>query len=638
MKLELTRTFSNNTIADSTVESSGGKGHNLIQMKRDGLNVPSGVIVPTEVCNEYRKSSPHQKKKLMNRVVEAVMHELQESVWVDSSHKLLSVRSGAPVSMPGMMDTVLNVGAGYEDDDLHADLQADCRRRFVEMYADVVMNFEGEISNPDEWLTSIEKHIPELSDVIRHSIEAVFDSWDNPRAVYYRNLNSIDHEMGTAVIIQSMVFGNYNDKSGSGVLFSRNPSTGEKKVMGEFLINCQGEDVVAGTATPMPLEQMDTWNGNVYNQLLNTAEKLEQKNKDMQDIEFTIQDGELFILQTRNGKRTPHAEIKIALDLLDEGVIEDLGERVKPGTFTKLRIPTLPEGFNQKPIGSGIPAGGYFATGKVVFTSEGAVKCKEPCILVADETTPDDIAGMVAAEGILTFKGGATSHAAVVARGMNKVCVVGAADITVFVDQYVLIDGQTGNVYLSDDKFDLDLTSSLPVDLLGPLFDVVLSDTDWVKVESFNEAMSLKAYIKNVGVPIKGLETSEMITLAETFDRVVLINPERRDHVSDFLGTPNLPEMDNARNMDEHISNNPALKNVHFDSGEWVSGQVVKPYKTMADVMNPNFIGSISEDFLKTVMGDIETFEKLSEELGLSSRIVDMESVLGLLEKRIKIG
>lgn len=642
--MNLTRLFTDNIIADdSTVDSSGGKGHNLVLMKQDGLNVPSGVIVPTEVCNLYRKGDPMQKANLMSQVTDAVMADLENHVWPDATHKLVSVRSGAPVSMPGMMDTVLNVGSGYIDDTLEDALKTDCRKRFVDMYADVVMQHKGKVDNHAEWLASIKKHIPELRDVIRNSIEAVFNSWDNERAIHYRKMNDISDEMGTAVIIQSMVFGNNNDQSGSGVLFSRNPDSGENTVMGEWLVNAQGEDVVAGTETPLPLIEMKAWNKKVYKELLKITAGLEAKNADMQDIEFTIQDGELFILQTRKGKRTPFAEIKIALDLLEEGMIKELGERVSAGTFTKLRQPMLPKGFKHPVAATGIAAGGYLATGKAAFSVKDVLSSNEPTILVAEETTPEDIKGMEKAAGILTFKGGATSHAAVVARGMNKTCVVGC-DVSeqmltnMGASFYVLIDGQKGDVYLSDEPFEIDLSGSIPVDLLGPLFELAIDESDWVEVESYDEAIALEDYIYKVGIPVEGLTGDELADLADRFDKVVLINPERSDRVSEFLGTPEPTEMNNARELDEAITNNPAMENVFFDSGDWVTSNVAKPYKTMADVMNPDFIGYIEKDFILNVMGDMETFEQISEQLGLSARVVEMESALSILENRIKIG
>jgi len=640
--MKLVRLFtSTQTDTDSTVNSSGGKGHNLIEMKLGGFNVPSGLVIPTEVCNLYRKGDALARTELLDQVVEAVMIALNDSVFPDSSHTLLSVRSGAPVSMPGMMDTILNVGAGYDDADLHEHLQTDCRRRFVEMYADVVMGHEGSIDNHDAWLESITKHIPKISDVIRHCIEAVFNSWDNDRAIYYRQINGIDGAMGTAVVIQSMVFGNFNEQSGSGVYFTRNPESGVDEPFGDFLTDCQGEDVVDGSTTAPPLSEMKLSHADLYEELLVVGKKLEAELKDVQEIEFTIEQGELFILQTRNGKRSALAEIQIALDLLDEGVIEELGERIKPGTFNKLRQPVLPADFNAPVAATGIGSGGYFATGKAAFSVDQVLMSLEDTILVAEETTPDDIKGMERAAGILTTKGGATSHAAVVARGMNKPCVVGCEikdfNTIKYSDFYVLIDGQTGRVWLSDTAFDIDFNTSLPVDLLAPLFDVAITSDDWVRVESYNEAVSLEKYINKVGVPVEDLTADQLVDLAGRFERVVLINPDRRDRVSNFLGTPNPTEMANARKLDNKVVS-ADLKNVFFNNGDWVQSNVAKPYKTMADVMNPDFIGYIEKSFMKNVMGDEKTFQLVSKQLGLSARVVDMESALGLLEKRIKIG
>ncbi len=629
----------------STINSNGGKGHNLIEMKKNGLNVPTGMVIPTAICNQYRKAESTGKTLILDQVIDAVMEALDTHIYPDANHKLVSIRSGAPISMPGMMDTILNVGAGYEDSGLASDLKADCRRRFVEMYAGVVMEHKGKIDDPVKWMKTIKKHIPELRDIIRNSIEAVWNSFDNERCTHYRKMNKIPNDMGTAVIIQSMVFGNFNDNSGSGVMFTRNPDLGSNKVFGDFLTNCQGEDVVAGHITAPPISEMKKWNIDLYNELVEIGKVLEKKNKDMQDIEFTVEDGELFILQTRNGARSSYAEIRIALDLLDEGIIEELGDRITEGTFMKLRVPVLPADFKKKAIAKGIGSG-YFATGKAAFSVKEVLDSNEPTILVAEETTPDDIKAMEKAEGILTYKGSATCHAAVVARGMNKPCVVGCADVeATFTDAsnisgntYVLIDGQTGEVYISDKPFDLDFSTNIPVELLGSLFEVAITQEDWILVKNYDEALSLEDYIYKIGVPTKDLSSEQLADLADRFDKVVLINPERRDKVSNFLGTPNPEGMETARELDETICNNPEMTNVFFDSGKWVTEQVAKAYKTMADVMNPDFIGYIEKDFIDNVMGDAETFEKISAQLGLSSRVVAMESALGLLEKRIHIG
>jgi len=626
---------------NSTVNKNGGKGHNLIEMKRSGINVPTGLVIPTAICNQYRADTDAGKTLLLDQVTEAVMEALETHIYPETNHKLLSVRSGAPVSMAGMMDTLLNVGAGYHDKDLHKELKADCRRRFVEMYADVVMEHKGKIEDPVKWMKTIKKHIPEVKDIIRNSIQAVWDSFDNERCVHYRKMNKIPNDMGTAVVIQSMVFGNYNDNSGSGVMFTRNPNTGAKEIFGDFLTNCQGEDVVAGAITAPPISEMKKWNSKLYNELVKIGEGLELKNKDLQEIEFTVEDGVLSILQTRNPLRSSYAEIKIALDLLEEGVIEELGDRITEGTFMKLRVPVLPADFKKKANAKGIGSGGYFATGKAAFSVKEVMESAEPTILVAEETTPDDIKAMEKAEGILTFKGSATCHAAVVARGMNKPCVVGCPDVeddfAFGTFSYVLIDGQTGEVYLSEMPFDLEFNTNIPVELLGSLFEVAITEEDWIMVHNYEEALSLEDYIYKIGVPVEGLTSEELIDLAERFDKVVLINPERRDKVSDFLGEPNPEGMENARELDSHIGDYN-LENVFFDSGTWVTSNVAKAYKTMADVMNPDFIGYIEKDFIDNVMGDAETFEKISEQLGLSSRVVAMESALGLLEKRIHIG
>jgi len=429
-------------------------------------------------------------------------------------------------------------------------------------------------------------------------------------------MNKIPNDMGTAVVIQSMVFGNYNDNSGSGVMFTRNPNTGAKEIFGDFLTNCQGEDVVAGAITAPPISEMKKWNSKLYNELVKIGEGLELKNKDLQEIEFTVEDGVLSILQTRNPLRSSYAEIKIALDLLEEGVIEELGDRITEGTFMKLRVPVLPADFKKKANAKGIGSGGYFATGKAAFSVKEVMESAEPTILVAEETTPDDIKAMEKAEGILTFKGSATCHAAVVARGMNKPCVVGCPDVeddfAFGTFSYVLIDGQTGEVYLSEMPFDLEFNTNIPVELLGSLFEVAITEEDWIMVHNYEEALSLEDYIYKIGVPVEGLTSEELIDLAERFDKVVLINPERRDKVSDFLGEPNPEGMENARELDSHIGDYN-LENVFFDSGTWVTSNVAKAYKTMADVMNPDFIGYTEKDFIDNVMGDAETFEKISE-------------------------
>jgi phosphohistidine swiveling domain-containing protein len=401
---------------------------------------------------------------------------------------LVSVRSGAKFSMPGMMDTILNVGLKHSNEHwqewlerLGVDCVCDSWNRLLEMYGSVVNGIPREKFNGKGWgerelfyKLEVGKEFPDVVQQLKGAIEAVFKSWNNERAKTYRKLNDIADDLGTAVVVQAMVFGNMNDKSCTGVLFSRDPSTGFNETRGEFLVNAQGEDVVAGTRTPEPLSGIMKWNEDIGCEILETVSKLEQEYRDMVDVEFTVQDGVLYILQCRVGKRTAQAAIKIAVDLVKEGVIDksDVASRVTYKQYlAATRAVIDPEWKKQNPAhGKGIPASNGVAKGVAVFSSEAALKCKEPCILVAKETTPDDIEGMNAAVGILTATGGATSHAAVVARGMDKVCVVGCSDLEhaatgswfVKTDQgavsYVIsescsivIDGETGEFWVHVD-------------------------------------------------------------------------------------------------------------------------------------------------------------------------------------------
>lgn len=479
----------------------GGKGAALVKMAQAGMNVPPGFTLPTEVCNYLQSVQPSEadvyRDEIMERAVEG-MHWLEKRF---GYAPLVSVRSGAPVSMPGMMDTILNVGLTINNSWAWADrlgkrAMADSMRRLIQMLGSTAYGvphevFEFQLARVKKEYgikadTDLEGHM--LDDVIaeyleafrdnkgfdfplndpteqlRVAIMAVFDSWQNPRAIEYRKLNKIDPGMGTAVNIQAMVFGNMGDDSGTGVLFTRDPSTGAKYVMGEFLQNAQGEDVVAGIRTPVPLDDMKLielegetfeegglWQ-NAHNELLTICDQLETMYDDMVDVEFTIQKGELFILQSRAGKRSARAAFKIATDLYQEGVIDAdtaLG-RIKKEQFKVVRRPMLDPSFDTEPDEVGLPACPGVVSGKPVFSSEDAVNCTEPCILITHETTPDDIKGMAAAIGILTQTGGATSHAAVVARAMDKTCVVGCTGLAMDVAKLshrVTIDGSTGHVW-----------------------------------------------------------------------------------------------------------------------------------------------------------------------------------------------
>lgn len=469
----------------------GGKGANLVKMCNSGFPVPPGIIIPTGTCNRYRKCDLESQ----GTVMEGLMTSLEDDIeWLEQQTPnsiLVSVRSGARVSMPGMMDTVLNVGMSLAEMDaweneLGDHTAWDSFRRLLQMYATVVLGAPAEIfesilvSHREEFEVNydselsliavksvVQAYLTEYDNAgfefpqdgntqLRNCIEAVFKSWDNPRAKHYRRMHGIPEDWGTAVNIQVMVFGNRNDRSGSGVLFTRNPSTGAKQLTGEFLINAQGEDVVAGIRTPIPLSDMGNAEGFdiLFHEIANLAAKAEYQAKDMQDMEFTIDDGKLWMLQTRSGKRTAQAAFAIALDLHHEGriTITEAMSRLTYQQWSKLRGKKFVG--NTPPVHTiGIPAGGSIAAGKIVKTSEDAVlEAKNgPVILVTEETTPDDIAGMEAAEGILTMTGGATSHAAVVARGLDKTCVVGCKDA--YLSDFpegtgVAIDGITGEVWL----------------------------------------------------------------------------------------------------------------------------------------------------------------------------------------------
>jgi pyruvate,orthophosphate dikinase len=486
----------------------GGKGANLAEMTRLGFNVPPGFTVTTEACKEYVKLGGFPDG-LWEETVAAV-HRIEEKTgkkFGDSENPLLvSVRSGAPFSMPGMMDTVLNLGLNDETikgliartgDERFA---YDAYRRFIQMFSDIVLKvdrnlFEHEITarkeqkglssdtdlTAEDWkeLVAIFKDIvkretgqdfpTEPWEQLKLAIKAVFDSWNNPRAQVYRRINRIPDDLGTGVNVQAMVFGNMGNDSATGVAFTRNPSTGENEIFGEYLVNAQGEDVVAGIRTPQPISKMKDEIPEAYEQLTQLMKQLEKHYRDMQDIEFTVEKGRLFMLQTRSGKRTARAAIKIAVDMVEEGLItkEEAVMRVNPAQLDQLLHPMIDPDADVTVLTKGLPASPGAATGKVVFDADEAEergKKGEKVILVRWETTPDDIHGIVEAQGILTSHGGMTSHAAVVARGMGKPCVSGAeevkideknrlfvvGEVTVRDGDVITIDGTTGRVMLGE--------------------------------------------------------------------------------------------------------------------------------------------------------------------------------------------
>lgn len=486
----------------------GGKGANLAEMTKLGLPIPQGFIVTTETCTEYNASGKTLNDEMKSQINTALsrLEEMAGKQFGDNKNPLLvSVRSGARASMPGMMDTVLNLGLndeavlGLADKTNNPRFAYDSYRRFIMMFADVVIGvpkhyFERELDRYKEEIGI--KYDNELSEAqlktvvdkfkaiykkdqgvdfpqdpkeqLFKAIMAVFRSWDNPRAHVYRKMNDIPYEWGTAVNVQMMVFGNMGNTSGTGVAFTRNAATGEKAMYGEYLIDAQGEDVVAGVRTPSPIAQLEHDMPQVYKQFIEIATKLENHYKDMQDMEFTVENGKLYFLQTRNGKRTAHAALKIAVDMVDEGLIskEEAVLRIDPKALEQLLHPM----FDQKelkaakPIGKGLPASPGAATGDIVFDAETAkieVAKGKKVVLVRLETSPEDIEGMVCAQGILTVRGGMTSHAAVVARGMGRCCVSGCEAIkmneeakTFVLDgktfkegDCISIDGSTGNIY-----------------------------------------------------------------------------------------------------------------------------------------------------------------------------------------------
>ncbi|MBO8126042.1 MAG: pyruvate, phosphate dikinase [Firmicutes bacterium] len=453
----------------------GGKGANLAEMANLGIPVPPGFTITTEACIYYTQN--HQWPEGLEEEIRANLAKLEETMgkqFGGSDNPLLvSVRSGARVSMPGMMDTVLNLG--LNDETVQGLIKKtgnerfayDSYRRFIQMYSDVVLGLEHEEfeklleakkeargAELDTELTAqdLKELVSEYKKLVRSkldrpfpddpweqlvgAINAVFNSWNNPRAIKYRALNNIPGDWGTAVNVQTMVFGNLGENSGTGVAFTRDPATGEKRFFGEYLMNAQGEDVVAGIRTPQPIKTLEETNPAVYKQLVDIYQKLERHYRDMQDLEFTIQEGELFLLQTRNGKRTAQAAVRIAVEMVEEGLIseEEAVMRVSPDQLDQLLHPMLDPKAKFKPVAKGLPASPGAAVGKVVFTAEDAEKWAangEKVILVRTETSPEDIGGMHVAEGILTSRGGMTSHAAVVARGMGKCCVAGCSAIKV---------------------------------------------------------------------------------------------------------------------------------------------------------------------------------------------------------------
>lgn len=487
----------------------GGKGANLAEMTRIGLPVPPGFTITTEACNAYLAGNETYPEGMLEQAFAALsgLEEVSGKRFGDKDNPLLvSVRSGAAISMPGMMDTILNLGLNDESVQGLSTLTGDerfaydCYRRFIQMFSNVVLDIEhhhfDEIVERHKKKLSLifdyELPASELKEIISQykaivaqergfdfpqdvkeqlvmAIKAVFSSWNNQRAIVYRRLNKIDDNLGTAVNVQCMAFGNMGNDCGTGVAFTRNPSTGEKILYGEFLVNAQGEDVVAGIRTPMPILKLKEELPGVYQQFVDTCLKLENHYRDMQDIEFTVEKGKLFMLQTRNGKRTARASVRVAVDMVNEGLItiDEALLRVDAEQINQLLHRQIDPGVSLSPIAVGLPASPGAACGKVLFDADLAEKlgeAGEKVVLVRSETTPDDIHGIIWAQGVLTSRGGMTSHAAVVARGMGKPCVCGceavkinpdgacfsANEVVVKEGDIITIDGATGRVMLGE--------------------------------------------------------------------------------------------------------------------------------------------------------------------------------------------
>jgi len=486
----------------------GGKGANLGQMTKLGLPIPQGFTVSTEACTYYYKNNQQLSDEILNQIQNS-LEKLEETTgkrFGDPKNPLLvSVRSGARTSMPGMMDTILNLGlndevvAGLSEITGNPRFAYDSYRRFIQMYSDVVKGlpknrFEEIIDEMKEkrnieldtdftaedfkemttkfkafYKEELKEEFPvDAKEQLLGSIYAVFNSWENPRAIYYRKINNIPSEWGTAVNVQEMVYGNMGETSGTGVAFTRNPATGEKKLYGEYLINAQGEDVVAGIRTPLPISTLEDKMPAIYKQFVDLCNKLEEHFRDMQDIEFTIENGKLFILQTRSGKRTAQAALRIAVELVEEGMInkEEALLYVQPQQLDDLLHPQFDKDALKKatPVGTGLPASPGAACGQVAFNVEQVAQMRaegKKVVLVRLETSPEDIEGMHASEGFLTARGGMTSHAAVVARGMGKCCVSGLKEleineeagyaklggVTLHQGDWISLDGTSGHVY-----------------------------------------------------------------------------------------------------------------------------------------------------------------------------------------------
>ncbi|UVI28278.1 pyruvate, phosphate dikinase [Paenibacillus spongiae] len=568
----------------------GGKGANLAEMVRLGLPVPPGFTVTTEACRDFYEQGGQTTEELRGQIAAALKRlELEKGqVFGDSCNPLLvSVRSGSVTSMPGMMDTVLNLGLndatveGLANHTHNARFAYDCYRRFIQMYGNVVLNIEGfhferllhelkqqegteldQAITVEGWQRLIASYkacilqktgrvFPQdVNEQLYLAVEAVFRSWHNPRAQIYRKVHQIPDHQGTAVNIQSMVFGNMGDDSGTGVIFSRNPSNGENVLFGEYLVNAQGEDVVAGVRTPMPIAALENEMPAVYNHLYSVAKQLERHYKDMQDIEFTVENGKLYLLQTRSGKRNAQAAMKIAVDLVSEGSIskEDSLRRIEVSHLDQLLHRGMDESKITQVLATGLPASPGAATGQVVFDADTAVEWNrmgKRVILARQETTPEDIHGMIASEGVLTSRGGMTSHAAVVARGMGTPCICGCEGIQ-FMEKEKAMQ-IAGHVLKEGDWVTLDGTTGRVIEGSIPLREAEMTPELTQMLEWADEIRTLQVYT-NADNP-KDAETArrfgaEGIGLCRT--EHMFFAPERLPVVQQMILADNIGERNRA--------------------------------------------------------------------------------------------
>ncbi|HSZ63902.1 MAG TPA: pyruvate, phosphate dikinase [Terriglobales bacterium] len=557
----------------------GGKGAGLAEMTNAGLPVPPGFTIQTEGCREYMRSNAVSKEldRQMNEALAKLENLQGQKLGKGDNPLLVSVRSGAKFSMPGMMDTILNLGLNDQSVEALAKRTSNPRfaydsyRRLIQMFGNVVLDIEKSVFDEIfdakkkqkkakldtdldakalqevivEYKKAVKKHAKrdfpqDANEQLVMARDAVFRSWQNDRAKHYRRINNIDDMLGTAVNVQAMVFGNLGDTSGTGVGFTRNPANGTKEFYGEFLLNAQGEDVVSGVRTPVPILELEKVMPNVYNQLREITTRLEKHYKDMQDFEFTIQDGKLYMLQTRNGKRTGLAAVRVALQMVDEGLItkEEAIFRVEPNQLYDFLVPRLDEKSTKvEVLATGLPASPGAAVGQIVFTAEEAVKKaghgtkKNPVILVRAETTPEDIQGMEVAAGILTSRGGMTSHAAVVTRGMGKCCVAGAGDIQV--DERAGEMRVKGQVFKEGDWISLDGTSGRVIKGKLNTLEPSADDADLQKLMSWAEPFRKIGVRANADIPRDAIQAkafgAEGIGLCRT--EHMFFAPDRIKHM-----------------------------------------------------------------------------------------------------------